>query len=210
MIRPERLTLKAQEAFRDATVLATERRNPVINDAHLFAALLAQSEGIVQPLLQKAGLNVAALREATDREIAKFPTQEGGLGQPTYSRELNRVFDRADQEAKQAGDAYISTEHLLIALVDEKETTARSLLSAQGISAQDLREALQAVRGSHRVTDQSPEQQYQALERFTRNLTQAARAGKLDPVIGRDEEVRRVVQVLFRRAKHHPVPIGEP
>ncbi|HLB55248.1 MAG TPA: ATP-dependent chaperone ClpB, partial [Gemmatimonadales bacterium] len=210
MIRPERLTIKAQDAFRDATVLATERRNPVINDAHLFAALLAQSDGIVQPLLQKAGLNVAALREATDREIAKFPTQEGGLAQQSYSRELNRVFDRADQEAKQLGDAYVSTEHLLIGLAEEKGTTARALLSSHDLTAKDLREALEAVRGAHRVTDQAPEEQYQALERFTRNLTQLARAGKLDPVIGRDEEVRRVMQVLSRRTKNNPVLIGEP
>src|SRR3989337_1217609 len=210
MIRPERLTIKAQDAFRDAPVLATERRNPVINDAHLVAALLAQSDGIVQPLLQKAGLNVASLREATDREIAKFPTQEGGLAQQSYSRELNRVFDRADQEAKQLGDAYVSTEHLLIGLAEEKGTTARALLSSHDLTAKDLREALEAVRGAHRVTDQAREEQYQALERFTRNLTQLARAGKLDPVIGRDEEIRRVIQVLSRRTKNNPVLIGEP
>ncbi len=210
MIRPERLTIKAQEAFRDASVLATERRNPVINDAHLFAALLTQSEGIVQPLLQKAGLNVTALVEATDREIAKFPTQEGGLGQPTYSRELNTVFDRAERESKELGDSFVSTEHLLLGLAEEKGTTARALLSSHQIGAGELREALQAIRGSHRVTDQAPEEKYQALERFTRNLTQQARAGKLDPVIGRDEEVRRVMQVLSRRTKNNPVLIGEP
>src|SRR5437867_876287 len=210
MIRPERLTIKAQEAFRDAAALAAERGNPVINDAHLFAALLAQDEGVVQPLLQKAGLNVAALREATEREIAKLPTQEGARGSETYSRELNRVFDLAEKEAKSLGDAYVSTEHLLIGLVEEKGTTARSLLSGFDLSAGDLRQALAAVRGSHRVTDQTPEGSYQALERFTRNLTDQARKGKLDPVIGRDEEVRRVMQVLSRRTKNNPVLIGEP
>ncbi len=210
MIRPERLTLKAQEAFRDATILATERSNPVVNDAHLFATLLDQDEGIVQPLLQKVGLNVSTLREAVSREIAKFPTQEGGVGQPSYSRELNRVFDRAEQEAKQLGDAYVSTEHLLIGLAEEKGTTARELLSTQGLSSKDLRAALESVRGSHRVTDQAVEPQYQALARYTRNLTQQAREGKLDPVIGRDEEVRRVMQVLSRRTKNNPVLIGEP
>jgi ATP-dependent Clp protease ATP-binding subunit ClpB len=210
MIRPERLTIKAQEAFRDATALATERGNPVVNDAHLFAALLSQDEGVVQPLLQKAGLNVAALREATDREVAKFPTQAGGNGSQTYSRELNKVFSRAEAEATQLGDAYVSTEHLLVALVDEKGTTARALISANQLSADDLRAALAAVRGSHRVTDQAPEEKYQALERFTRNLTDQARKGKLDPVIGRDEEVRRVMQVLSRRTKNNPVLIGEP
>ncbi|HEV8600307.1 MAG TPA: ATP-dependent chaperone ClpB [Gemmatimonadales bacterium] len=210
MIRPERLTIKAQEAFRDATALAAERGNPVVNDAHLFAVLLAQDEGVVQPLLQKAGLNIAALREATEREIAKFPTQEGGTPSASYSRELNRVFDRAEQEAKTLGDAYVSTEHLLIGLVEEKGTTARALLSSFDLSGQDLREALAAVRGAHRVTDQAPEEKYQALERFTRNLTAQARTGKLDPVIGRDEEVRRVMQVLSRRTKNNPVLIGEP
>src|ERR1051325_1297014 len=210
MIRPDRLTLKAQEAFRDAAAIAAERGNPVINDAHLFAALLAQDEGVVQPLLQKAGLNVAALREATDREIAKLPTQEGARGSETYSRELNRVFDLAEKEAKELGDAYVSTEHLLIGLVEEKGTTARGLLSGFGLSARELREALAAVRGSHRVTDQTPEGSYQELTRFTRNLTDQARNGKLDPVIGRDEEVRGVMQVRSRRTKNNPVLIGEP
>jgi len=209
MIRPDRLTIKGQEAFRDAAALAAERGNPVVNDAHLFAALLSQDEGVVQPLLQKAGVNVAALRESTDRELAKFPTQQGGA-EPTYSRELHKVFDRSEQEAKDLGDAYVSTEHLLIGLVDEKGTTARGLLSAFDLSAKELRAALEAVRGSHRVTDQTPEQSYQALERYTRNLTDQARKGKLDPVIGRDEEVRRVMQVLSRRTKNNPVLIGEP
>jgi ATP-dependent Clp protease ATP-binding subunit ClpB len=210
MIRPDRMTIKAQEAFRDAGEDARRRGNPVVNDAHLFLALLSQPEGVVQPLLQKAGLNVTALVQATEREVARFPTQEGGGAEPTLSRELSRVFDRAEQEAKTLGDQYVSTEHLLLALADEKNTTARALLSAQGIGADALRQALADVRGSHRVTDQSPEDKYQALERYTRNLTEQARAGKLDPVIGRDEEVRRVMQVLSRRTKNNPVLIGEP
>jgi ATP-dependent Clp protease ATP-binding subunit ClpB len=210
MIRPERLTIKAQEAFRDAGEEARRRGNPVVNDAHLLFALLSQPEGVVQPLLQKAGLNVTGLTQATEREIARFPTQQGGGAEPTLSRELNRVFDRAEQEAKTLGDQYVSTEHLLLALADEKNTTARALLSAEGVGADALRQALADVRGSHRVTDQSPEEKYQALERYTRNLTAQARAGKLDPVIGRDEEVRRVMQVLSRRTKNNPVLIGEP
>ena len=209
MIRPERLTIKAQEAFRDAIAAARGRGNPVVNDAHLFAALLGQTEGVVQPLLQKAGLNLTALGEAIDRELAKFPTQSGG-GEPTVSRELHAVFDRAEKDAKALGDAYISTEHLLLALVEEKGTAARGLITGLGANGDDLRAALDGVRGSHRVTDQTPEEKYQALERFTRNLTAQARAGKLDPVIGRDEEVRRVMQVLSRRTKNNPVLIGEP
>ncbi len=209
MIRPDRLTIKAQEAFRDAGALARARGNPVVNDAHLFAALLAQDEGVVQPLLQKVGLNVTQLREATEREIARFPSQSGEV-EPTFSRELHKVFDHAEKEAKRLDDAYVSTEHLLLGLVDEKGTTARALLSEREVDAEELRQAFQAVRGAHRVTDTSPEDAYQALTRYTRNLTDQARAGKLDPVIGRDEEVRRVMQVLSRRTKNNPVLIGEP
>ncbi len=209
MLRPERLTIKGQEAFRDAGEEARRRGNPVVNDTHLFLALLNQDEGIVQPLLQKVGLNVTALREATEREVGRFPRQEGG-GEPSFSRELHAVFDRAEAEAKALGDAYVSTEHLLLALSDTKSTTARELLKAEGVSADDLRQSLEAVRGSHRVTDQAPEDKYQALERYTRNLTDQARQGKLDPVIGRDEEVRRIMQVLSRRTKNNPVLIGEP
>ncbi|HEX6408848.1 MAG TPA: ATP-dependent chaperone ClpB [Gemmatimonadales bacterium] len=210
MIRPERLTIKAQEALRDAGELARTRGNPVVNDAHLLAALLAQDEGVVQPLLQKAGLNVTAVRQEVEREISRFPTQAGGTGEPSFSREIQRVFDRADAEARKLDDAYVSTEHLLLAMAEEKGTTARAVLSSHNISADDLRSALQEVRGSHRVTDQSPEEKYQALERYTRNLTEEARKGKLDPVIGRDEEIRRVMQVLSRRTKNNPVLIGEP
>jgi ATP-dependent Clp protease ATP-binding subunit ClpB len=210
MIRPDRLTIKAQEAFRDAGEEAKRRGNPVVNDAHLFHALLLQDEGVVQPLLQKSGVNVTELREETERELDRFPSQSGAEGEPTLSRELNRVFDRAEAEAKQLGDAYVSTEHLLIGLAEEKGTAARALLSARKLTAADLRAALEGVRGSHRVTDQSPEEKYQSLERFTRNLTEQARQGKLDPVIGRDEEVRRVMQVLSRRTKNNPVLIGEP
>jgi ATP-dependent Clp protease ATP-binding subunit ClpB len=209
VLRPERLTIKAQEAFRDAGDDARRRGNPVVNDAHLFAALLAQDEGVVQPLLQKAGLNVSALRDAVEREIGRFPTQSGGA-EPTFARELHRVFDRAEQDAKRLGDAYVSTEHLLLAMAEEKNTTARGLLSGLGVEANSLRAALEDVRGSHRVTDQTPEEKYQALERFTRNLTEQARKQKLDPVIGRDEEIRRVMQVLSRRTKNNPVLIGEP
>ncbi len=211
MIRPERLAIKGQEAFRDAAELARARGNPVVNDAHLFLALLNQDEGLVLPLLQKAGVNVTGLRRQVEEEIARFPVQEGGGGaEPGFSRELNRVFDRAEAEAKALEDAYVSVEHLLVALAEEKGTTARALLSAQSLSAKELRTALAGVRGSHRVTDQSPEEKYQALTRYTRNLTDQARAGKLDPVIGRDEEVRRVMQVLSRRTKNNPVLIGEP
>ena len=209
MLRPDRLTLKGQEAFRDAAADAARRGNPVVNDAHLFGALLAQREGIVQPLLQKAGLGVAALQAETEREIQRFPKQVGGA-EPRFDRGIDEVFARSEKEAETLGDAYVSTEHLLLALVESKGTSARQILSAAGVTPEALRAALADVRGSHRVTDQSPEAKYQSLERFTRNLTAQARAGRLDPVIGRDEEIRRVMQVLSRRTKNNPVLIGEP
>ncbi len=210
MIKPDRLTVKAAEALQEAASLARARGNPVINDAHLFLALLSQQDGIVVPLLQKAGLNVTQLVADTQREVERFPKQSGSTAEPTLSRELSRLLDRAEDEAKSLGDAYVSTEHLLLALAQEKGTTARQLLSAAGVDRDDLLAALQGVRGAHRVTDQEPEQKYQALERFTRDLTEQARKAKLDPVIGRDEEIRRVMQVLSRRTKNNPVLIGEP
>src|SRR5947208_3131383 len=210
MIKPERLTVKATEALQQAGASARSRGNPVVNDAHLFHALLTQEEGIVVPLLQKAGLNVTQLATDTEREIERFPKQSGAAAEPTLSREVSQAFDRAEAEAKALDDAYVSTEHLLLALADLKGTTARQLLSAAGVDRDDLLAALAGVRGSHRVTDQQPEQKYQALERFTRDLTEQARKAKLDPVIGRDEEIRRVMQVLSRRTKNNPVLIGEP
>jgi len=210
MINPDRLTVKAAEALQQASALARSRGNPVVNDAHLFYALLAQDDGIVVPLLQKAGLNVAQLKADTERELARFPQQSGAAAEPTLARELSRVLDRAEAEAKALGDAYVSTEHILLGLVEEKGTTAKQLLAAAGLDRAALLAALQGVRGSHRVTDQEPEQKYQALERFTRDLTELARKGKVDPVIGRDEEIRRVMQVLSRRTKNNPVLIGEP
>jgi ATP-dependent Clp protease ATP-binding subunit ClpB len=210
MIRPDRLTLKATEALQQAQGLANQRGNPVLNDAHLFLALLEQDEGIVMPVLQKVGLNVTELRAEAQREIEKLPQQSGGEGAATMARELSQALDRADQLARDMGDAYVSTEHMLLGLTDTKGTTARAALSQRGIDAGELRQALEAVRGSHRVTDVEPEQKYQALQRFTRDLTELARQGKLDPVIGRDEEIRRVIQVLSRRTKNNPVLIGEP
>src|SRR5947199_520669 len=182
----------------------------MVNDAHLFHALLSQDDGIVVPLRQKAGLNVTRLKAETERELDRFPKQSGSAAEPTLSREVTRVLDRADEEARGLGDAYVSTEHLLLGLIEEKGTTAKQLLSAVGVDRADVMAALEGVRGPQRVTDQEPEQKYQALERFTRDLTEQARKGKLDPVISRDEEIRRVMQVLSRRTKNNPVLIGDP
>src|SRR5690242_7498793 len=208
MINADRLTVKAGEALTEAVTLARRNGNPTVYDVHLLAALLDQQESIVVPIIQKLGASVAAIRERVQREIARYPKQSDA--QPQVSRELNQVFDRAEDEAKKLGDEYISTEHLLVALADVKGTESRALLNAAGVTRDNLLEALEAVRGTHRVTDQNPENQYQALEKYTRDLTDSARKGKLDPVIGRDEEIRRVIQVLSRRTKNNPVLIGEP
>jgi ATP-dependent Clp protease ATP-binding subunit ClpB len=208
MINPDRLTVKSGEAINDAVSIARRAGNPQVYDLHLLLALLAQDEGIVVPVLQKLGVSVASIRENAEREAGRYPKQTDA--QPNLSRELNQVFDRAEKDAKDLGDDFVSTEHLLLALSEVKGTDSRRLLNEAGATHESLLEALQQVRGSHRVADQNPENQYQALQRYTRDLTDAARKGKLDPVIGRDEEIRRVIQVLSRRTKNNPVLIGEP
>src|SRR5512141_417774 len=208
MINPDRLTVKSGEAINEAVSLARRAGNPQVYDLHLLLALLGQDEGIVVPVLQKLGGSVASVRENAQREAARYPKQSDA--QPNLSRELNQVFDRAEKEAKDLGDEFVSTEHLLLGLSEVKGTDSRRLLNEAGATHESLLEALQQVRGSHRVADQNPENQYQALQRYTRDLTDAARKGKLDPVIGRDEEIRRVIQVLSRRTKNNPVLIGEP
>ena len=208
MINPDRLTVKAGEAFNESITLARRNGNPLVHDLHLLSALLEQDEGIVVPVIQKAGGNVTAIRERVARDIGRYPKQTDA--QPSLSREVNQVFDRAEADAKALGDQFVSTEHLLLSLAATKGTESRNVLSEANVGEEDLREALQAVRGSHRVQDQNPENQYRALERYTRDLTEAAQKGKLDPVIGRDEEIRRVIQVLSRRTKNNPVLIGEP
>ncbi len=208
MINPDRLTVKATEALNEAVDLARRAGNPLVYDLHLLMALLSQDEGIVVPILQKLGVSVAQLRETVGREMARYPKQSNA--QPTLSKELNQVFDKAEADAKKLGDDFVSTEHFLLALSDVKGTESRNLLNGLGATHDAVVEALETVRGSHRVTDQTPENQYQALQRYTRDLTDAARKGKLDPVIGRDEEIRRVIQILSRRTKNNPVLIGEP
>ena len=208
MLNPDRLTIKSGEAVTDAIALARRAGNPLAYDLHLLLALIAQQDGIVVPLLQKAGVKVPDLRQRAEAEAARYPKQSDA--QPQVSRELNQVFDRADADAKALGDDYVSTEHFLLALADAKGTDSRALLQSMGASREALATALKAVRGTHTVSDQTPENRYQALARYTRDLTESARDGKLDPVIGRDDEIRRVIQVLSRRTKNNPVLIGEP
>lgn len=210
MINFDRLTVKSAEALQEAAVMARRAGNPAIEDVHLLDALLSQEEGIVVPVLQKVGVSISHLREQLRAALGRLARQSGASAQPTISRELNAILDRAEQEARELKDEYISTEHLLLGLAHEPGSTTRDLLSAAGASREDLLQALQQVRGSHRVTDQTPEEKYQAVQRFSIDLTERARSGKLDPVIGRDEEIRRVIQVLSRRTKNNPVLIGEP
>src|SRR5690242_521025 len=208
MLNPERLTVKASEALNEALNLARRGGNPLVYDTHLLAALLAQGEGIVIPILHKLGVAAEDLSARLQQEMSRYPRQSGA--QPSLSRELNQVLDTAEREMQGLGDEYVSTEHMLLGLADTRGTQSHELLRGFGATHDALLKALQSVRGAHRVTDQNPENQYQALERFTRDLTESARRGKLDPVIGRDEEIRRVIQVLSRRTKNNPVLIGEP
>jgi ATP-dependent Clp protease ATP-binding subunit ClpB len=209
MINFDRLTVKSAEAIQLAANAARQGGNPQVEDLHLLDALLSQDEGIVVPVLQKVGVNVARLRESLKGGLERLAKQFGG-SQPTISRELNDIFDLAEKAARDLKDEYISTEHLLLGLAERKGSQSRELLSAQGATREALAESLEQIRGSHRVTDQTPEEKYQALQRYSVDLTERARRGKLDPVIGRDEEIRRIIQVLSRRTKNNPVLIGEP
>jgi ATP-dependent Clp protease ATP-binding subunit ClpB len=209
VLNHDRLTIKAAEAIQAAAQEATRRGNPALEDVHVLHALLHQDETVVIPVLQKVGANLVRLNEALAAVLDRLPKQTGG-STPSISRELNQIFDTSERLARELKDEYTSTEHLLLALASQRGSTAADLLKHQGATEQALRDALDSVRGSHRVTDQTPEQQYRALERFTKDLTEIARRGKLDPVIGRDEEIRRIVQVLSRRTKNNPVLIGEP
>ena len=205
---PNKLTLKSQEALARAQQHAAGSNHQQVEPAHLLAALVAEPEGVVYPLLQKLGAAPRTIANRVDEILARSP-KVYGQGETYLSAGMRSVLDRAFQEADALGDAYVSTEHLLLALLDERDDVA-ALLRDAGIERDRVLEALKEIRGSQRVTDQTPEDKYQALERFGRDLTESARRGKLDPVIGRDDEIRRVIQVLSRRTKNNPVLIGEP
>ena len=211
-IRWDKFTVKAQEAMQRANELASEHGNPELAPLHLLAALVEDKEGIVAPVLEKIGIGPQAVLSDLYKEIEKLPKVSGSSGaqQPSMSSQINHVLERSFKEADIFKDEYVSTEHMLLALTDLKKDPAQQLLARFGASHDAILKALTAVRGSQRITDQNPEGKYQALERYARDLTEQARRGKLDPVIGRDEEIRRVVQVLSRRTKNNPVLIGEP
>jgi ATP-dependent Clp protease ATP-binding subunit ClpB len=208
MIPAERLTIRAAEALNTAAELARQEGNPAVEDLHLLAALLEQDEGIIDPILRKVGADPSVVADRVRAGLERLPRQSGAA--PAASRELARVLDDADSEARSLSDQFVSTEHLLVALAGKAASSTSEVLAAAGATQEPLREALSAVRGPHRVTDQEAEGKYQALERFGADLSERARRGELDPVIGRDPEIRRVMQVLSRRTKNNPVLIGEP
>jgi ATP-dependent Clp protease ATP-binding subunit ClpB len=209
-IRWDKFTVKAQEAVQRATELASEHGNPELMPVHLLAALLEDREGVVPPILEKIGAGTQAVLNDVYREIERLPKVSGAAAQSTLSQPLNQLLDRAFKEADNFKDEYVSTEHLLLATTQIKRDPAQEILTRNGATYDAILKALTAVRGSQRITDQNPEAKYQALARYARDLTEMARRGKLDPVIGRDEEIRRVIQVLSRRTKNNPVLIGEP
>ncbi len=207
-----RLTEKAQEALRDAQSMATLLGNQQIDVEHLLAALLDQEGGLARSILEKSGVDVELVRRRLQTELDRLPkvSSPTGGGDVYISGRLNRVLVQAEQQAKQLKDEYVSVEHLLLAILEERDGAASKILTEQGLTRDKLLQALRQVRGSQRVTSQNPEATYEALERYGRDLTKQAAQGKLDPVIGRDEEIRRVIQVLSRRTKNNPVLIGEP
>jgi len=205
----ERLTSKSKEALRAALVLARDRNHPEAGQAHLLRALIDQPEGLTMPLLQRAGVNPSDVRRRLDGVLDALPAAYGATGESRISDTLVRTLEAALAQARTLGDEYASTEHLVLAMLAGSDRTAGALKDA-GLERDRLLEALQTIRGTQRVTSPDPESTYEALAKYSRDLTAAAREGRLDPVIGRDEEIRRAIQVLVRRTKNNPVLIGEP
>jgi len=208
-MRLDKFTVKAQEALQAAQSLADQHEHQAIEPEHLLVALLEQREGVVGPVLAKLGARPEAIQRELQAALGKLATVKGASGHYLGER-TRQVLDRAQAEAARLKDEYVSTEHLLLALAQERDGATGRVLTANGVSAEAIYKALVEIRGTQRVTDPNPEEKYQALLRYSRDLTDLARRGKLDPVIGRDEEIRRVIQVLSRRTKNNPVLIGEP
>ncbi len=206
----EKLTIKAQEAVQEAQKKAESLGHQSIENEHLLLALISQKEGIIRPILEKLGARADIIARDLERELKKIPHVEGGMGQTYISPRLKQTLDTAFNEAERLKDEFVSVEHLLIGIADAKDSPAAAILHTYGVTKDSIYTVMKDLRGTQRVTDQAPEEKYQALQRYCRDLTEEARKGKLDPVIGRDEEVRRVMQVLSRRTKNNPVVIGEP
>src|SRR5437773_4701406 len=210
MFRLDKLTQEAQEALQQAQSLAEKSENQVIFPLHLLISLAEEKEGIVRPVLEKCGVHPDAIVAEARNMLQNVPKTTGGQPGMYLSQPLNQVLERAFDEASHFKDEFVSTEHLLLSIAEERSDPAGQLLAHAGASHDAILKALVSVRGKQRVTDQNPESKYQALERYAHDLTESARQGKLDPVIGRDDEIRRVMQVLSRRTKNNPVLIGEP
>ncbi|HET8523469.1 MAG TPA: Clp protease N-terminal domain-containing protein, partial [Thermomicrobiales bacterium] len=209
MATTQRFTEKAQEAIVTAQRLTEERKLAQLEPEALLFALNGQSDGIVPQVLLKAGIDPQTIQREVEAELDRLPKLQYSA-EPGVSAATRKVIDQAENEARQFGDEYISTEHLLLAMYAASGSAAARLLERNGLTTDKIRAALREIRGSQRVTDPNPEGKYQALEKYGRDLTELAERGKLDPVIGRDEEIRRVIQVLSRRTKNNPVLIGEP
>src|SRR5215216_2568015 len=207
-MRLDKFTLRGQEAIQAAIELAERNQHQQVEPEHLLTGMLEQPEGIVRPILGKLGANVAVILNDTQAAVARFPRVQGG--QQYISSRLSQIFTASQKQADQMKDEFISTEHLLLAIVEEKDGDAGKILRQHGVSRDDLFKVIEQMRGGVRITDQNAEQNYQALSKYARDLTEQARKGKLDPVIGRDDEIRRTIQVLSRRTKNNPVLIGEP
>jgi ATP-dependent Clp protease ATP-binding subunit ClpB len=209
MLRFDKMTVKAQEALQAARDVAARHENQSIEPVHLLAALIQQTDGVVPPLLARLGIRSELINQDIEREIARLPKVQG-FAEQSMGRPLNDVLERAFDEADKFKDEYVSTEHFFLAIAGQDRDPAGQLLKKNGASHEAILQALAGVRGSQRVTSQNPEATYAALEKYARDLTELARRSKLDPVIGRDEEIRRVMQILARRTKNNPVLIGEP
>jgi ATP-dependent Clp protease ATP-binding subunit ClpB len=210
-MRFDKFTIKSQELIQKAQSLASQHRNQQIEPEFLLAAMLGEEEGIANTLLRKLGASPTTVAQELDFAIDKFPKITGdAVGEPYISPRTKGVLDAAFAESAKMKDQYVSIEHILLAILDERDGEAKHILSRHGVTKDSILKVLMEIRGSQRITDPHPEEKYQALDRFSRDLTDLARLGKLDPVIGRDDEIRRIVQVLSRRTKNNPVLIGEP
>src|SRR3989440_12385190 len=207
-MRLDKFTLRGQEAIQSGIEIAERNQNQQVESELVLFTMLEQSEGILGPVLGKLGDNVQVVLNDLQAAVARFPRVQGG--QQYFSPRLSQVFTAAQKQADQMKDEYVSTEHLLLAIVAEKDGQAGKILRQHGVNHDDLLKVIEQTRGGVRITDQNAEANYQALAKYAKDLTDLARQGKLDPVIGRDDEIRRTIQVLSRRTKNNPVLIGEP
>lgn len=207
-MRFDRLTIRGQEAVQEAIGIAEKNQNQQVEPEHILSAMFEQKEGVVRPILGKLGANLSAIVSEIDAAVEKFPKVSGG--QQYFSSRTNTIMQAAQKEAEAMSDEYISTEHLLMTIADEAEGDAGRILRSNGVKKEDLVKVVEQMRGGSRITDQNAEANFQALDKYAQDLTELARKGKLDPVIGRDDEIRRAIQILSRRRKNNPVLIGEP